>query len=368
MLTAAVLATAVLGTTVNLEDGEGTRPARLLDPRTLAPLKGSPRLPANAWRFDLSPNRRRVAVVADRDLRVYGLRSGKLQLRTPVGSPAELTWIARNRILATGCDSTVCRLTTVDPARGRVLRRTRLPTNGMPLTERLGKRWLLEMRRVHDPGATVFVIDRSGRIRHRLVLADATGYQSLSGNLVADVDTAIAPGSERVYAVGVRRGTLRSVAVPGLVGVQGARPDGRLVISVRTDAGYEQRPIDPDTLEVGAPLMQSPEYVTLDPKGFLGTSGGPRWIGDEADVLFAQYGFHGAARWEHRFTHVAGAPHMALGDYVYVGTGTRDQANAEAMHVLDLATGEEVAARLGFWNVFGRGDSGQVYGGAGEPD
>jgi hypothetical protein len=140
------------------------------------------------------------------------------------------------------------------------------------------------------------------------------------------------------------------------------------VISVQTTIGYEQRPIDPDTLAIGAPLMQSAGNVSLDPTGFLGMAGGPRWIGDEADVTFTQYGFHGAPRWEHTFTHVAGAPHAAIGDYLYVGTGTRDQVDAEAMHVLDLATGREVASRPGFWNVFGRGDSGEVHGTMGEPD
>jgi hypothetical protein len=151
MLTAAILATAVLGTTVNLETGEGTKPARLLNPRTLAPIKGTPRLPPNSRRFALSPNRERVAVLSDRGLRVYGIKSRKLQLRTSVGSAGELTWIARNRILATGCDDAVCGLTTVDPSRGRVLRRRTLPTHELPLTERVGKRWLLEMRRRDAP-------------------------------------------------------------------------------------------------------------------------------------------------------------------------------------------------------------------------
>jgi hypothetical protein len=199
------------------------------------------------------------------------------------------------------------------------------------------------------------------------VLADATGYQWLSGNLVASVDTYLEPGSERVYAIDVRHGTQRSVAVPGLRSLEGPLPDGRRVISVQTDAGYEQRPVDPDTLSIGAPLMQSPENVSLDPNGFLGVIGGPEFIGDEADTTFTQYGLHGAARWQRTFAQVESTPHMALGDYLYVGTATR-RGPDETMHVLDLATGEEVATRPGFWWVFGRGNSGEVYGTSAVPD
>ncbi|MDQ1713727.1 MAG: hypothetical protein QOE45_3177 [Frankiaceae bacterium] len=367
MLTAAVLATAVLGTTIDLETAEGTAPARLRNPRTLAPLKGSPRLPANSRGFDLSPNRRRVAVLSDRDLSVYGIKRRKLQLRTSVGSASALTWIARNRILAAGCDDTVCVLTTVDPVRGRVVRRTTLPTNDFPLTERFRKRWLLEIRNRDTPGATVLVVDRSGRIHHRVALPDASGYQYLSGNLVADVGTYLSQGSERVYRIDPRHGTQRSVPVPGLIGLDGTLPDGRRVISIQTTTDYEQRPIDPDTLEIGVPVMKSFENVSLDPRGFLGVTGGPEFIGDEADSTFTQYGFHGAPRWDHTFADGEYTPHMELGDHLYVETGTRRWPD-EAVHVFDLATGEEIATRPGFWNVFARGDRGALYGGAAEPD
>jgi hypothetical protein len=357
MLTAAILATAVLGS--HWADS-GAPPRRLLDPATLAPLKGSPGFRTRTRRFDLSPDRKRVAVLGGSNLRIYGLRSRKLQARVDVGHLGELTWVARDRILATGCVAMRCNLTTVDAARGRVIRRTPLRTSRYPWTERVGGRWLLVVQPKRTPGLTILVVDRNGGIRHRIrltrtspVVADAVW--NLSGNLVVD------DRNSRVYALDVARGTLRTLDVPGLFRLEGKLADGRHVITVRTGAGYERRPIDADTLVVGETLAESqnPYDLKVNPQGFLYQSGDPEF-GPPADVVFRQYGFDRAQSWERTFPDVYGIEAAVIGDYAYVAT--HSPSDVPRTYVLDLATGEDIRARVGSSTVYGRGDSGEFHG------
>jgi hypothetical protein len=365
MLAAAVLAVAILGAPEDA-DGRPLAPARLLHPQTLAPLKGSPRFPSASRRFDLSPDSRRVAVLAGRHLRIYGLRTRKLQANVRVGHYGELTWVTPGQILATGCDRGLeeCNLTAVDARRGRVRRRTALDAMAYPLTERVGKRWLLLLGRDGVPGLTVVVVDAGGRVRHRIPLSEAGPEATLSGTLVAD------DGNNRVHAVDVARGTLRTFDVPGLVRSVGTLADGRPVITVQTDSGYERRPIDPETLVVGETLAEShdPYDLVLNREGFLSRSGRPVYNGGDGRLTFRQLGFDGEQRWEVTYPELDGAAAITIGDHAYVATGHVSGDARNQMRVLELASGREINARAGYFALYGRADSGEIHGYGALPD